>query len=86
MTGLTLGRVVPPEGITIAGQYIPGGFVVGTNLWLVQRDTSVYGNDPDVFRPERWLEEDTRDMHRLFFAFGGGSRLCIGKNISWMEM
>lgn len=86
MTGLTLGRVVPPEGMTIAGQFIPGGFVVGTSPWLVQRNASVYGSDPHVFRPERWLGGATGDMHRLFFAFGGGSRLCIGKNISWMEM
>ena len=25
-------------------------------------------------------------MHRFFFAFGSGARMCLGRNISWMEM
>jgi cytochrome P450 len=25
-------------------------------------------------------------MDRFFFAFGSGARLCLGRNISWMEM
>lgn len=29
---------------------------------------------------------DNRRTERFFFTFGSGARLCIGKNISWMEM
>lgn len=25
-------------------------------------------------------------MRRFFFAFGSGARMCLGRNISWMEM
>ena len=86
VTGLTLPRVVPPEGVTIAGKFIPGGMTVGTSPWIIQRNKDVYGDDVEAFRPDCWLREDTGDMHRFFFAFGAGARLCIGKNISWMEM
>lgn len=40
----------------------------------------------EAFRPDRWLKEDTGDMRRFFFAFGSGARMCLGRNISWLEM
>ncbi|GFN18676.1 cytochrome P450 [Aspergillus tubingensis] len=84
--GMTLPRVVPKGGIVIDGCFLPEGTTVGVNPWVVHRDASIFGDDVEAFRPERWLGEKTGDMRRYFFAFGGGSRLCIGKNISWMEM
>ena len=51
----------------------------------------VFGEDADVYRPERWLEGEGTDastlarMKRSMFQFGAGSRTCIGKNISLME-
>ncbi|KAF4550322.1 Cytochrome P450-like protein 22 [Elsinoe fawcettii] len=84
--GLSLPRVVPPGGIMIAGRFIPEGSTVGVNAWVVHHDPSVFGHDHDIFKPERWLEKDKGDMERYFFAFGGGQRLCIGKNISMIEM
>lgn len=86
VTGLTLPRVVPPEGATTAGKLLPGGVVVGTSPWLFHRNADIFGPDVDSFKPERWLQEDAADMHRQFLAFGGGARLCIGKTISLMEM
>ncbi len=29
---------------------------VGINPWVLSRDKSFYGEDADVFRPERWFE------------------------------
>ncbi|KAK4233361.1 hypothetical protein C8A03DRAFT_19556 [Achaetomium macrosporum] len=84
--GMTLPRVVPPGGLDVDGHHIPAGSTVGVNPWVIHRNKSVYGHDADTFRPERWLKADTGDMHRFFFAFGSGSRTCIGKNISWMDM
>ncbi|KAK3716215.1 hypothetical protein LTR37_006660 [Vermiconidia calcicola] len=84
--GMSLPRVVPEGGCDIAGKYIPPGSVVGANPWVIHRNNEVFGEDVDSFRPERWLKEDNGDMHRFFFAFGSGARMCLGRNISWMEM
>lgn len=88
-TGLPLSRVVPP-GVTLAGQKFPTGSTVGINAWVAHRNTSVYGPDADVWRPERWLEIEEHghgaEIERYFFAFGMGSRTCIGKNLSLLEM
>ena len=81
-----LPRVVPQGGIEIAGHFIPEGTIAGTSAWIIHRNQDIYGKDVEVFRPERWLEDDISDKKRFFFTFGGGSRLCLGKNISWMEM
>ncbi|KFY35733.1 hypothetical protein V494_05668 [Pseudogymnoascus sp. VKM F-4513 (FW-928)] len=89
-TGLPLSRVVPPCGATLAGQKFPGGCTVGINAWVAHRNTSVYGADADTWRPERWLEIQKNhygaDVERYFFAFGMGSRTCIGKNLSLLEI
>ncbi|THX16603.1 cytochrome P450 [Aureobasidium pullulans] len=60
--------------------------VVGANPWVIHRNKEVYGEDVEDFRPDRWLKEDTGDMRRFFFTFGSGARMCLGRNISWMEM
>lgn len=87
--GLTLERVVPAGGAQLAGHFLPGGTLVGCSAWVVHRDTSVFGENPDEFRPERWIEaspERQALMQSCLFSFGSGSRTCIGKNISLLEM
>ncbi|KAI0432393.1 cytochrome P450 family protein [Xylaria sp. FL1042] len=85
--GIVLDRDVPPEGMMISGTYIPGGTVVGTSPWVIHRVQEVWGPDADTFRPERWLDEERiGDLRRFFFAFGGGTRTCIGRHISWLEI
>ncbi|KAK0116015.1 hypothetical protein ONS95_013052 [Cadophora gregata] len=87
-TGLPLGRVVPKGGKVIAGQLFPEGSVVGINSWVAHANTHIFGPDAAVFRPERWLEskEKSTMLDKYFFSFGMGSRTCIGKNISLLEM
>ncbi|CAO2650872.1 Nn.00g091690.m01.CDS01 [Neocucurbitaria sp. VM-36] len=88
-TGLPLSRVVPKGGAVIAGRYFPAGAVVGVNTWVAHRNTAVFGADADQFRPERWLEESKERLSRMddyYLPFGHGSRTCIGKNISLLEM
>lgn len=86
--GLILERCVPKGGTIICGQHIPGGTIVGINAWVLHRDPGVFEN-PNAFIPERWLDsppEKLSQMEKSFFVFGAGSRTCIGKNISLMEM
>ena len=78
---MSLPRVVPEGGSEVAGRHLAAGTVIGANPWVIHRNKDVYGDDVEAFRPERWLKEDTGDMHRFFFAFGAGARMCLGRNI-----
>ncbi|KAL9114983.1 MAG: hypothetical protein Q9227_001226 [Pyrenula ochraceoflavens] len=87
--GLPLERIVPPGGMEICGEMIPAGTIVGVSAWVVHRRAEVYGGSVDAYRPERWLEADKerlKEMNATMFQFGAGSRTCIGKNISLLEV
>ncbi|EXJ75924.1 uncharacterized protein A1O5_00432 [Cladophialophora psammophila CBS 110553] len=87
IVGHNMQRVVPREGIQIGEHYIPAGVIIGTSPYVLGRSEGIYGPDARRFRPERWLEDGQKyDLWSGYLAFGGASRLCIGKNISWMEM
>ncbi len=94
--GLPLERVVPAQGAEICGERIPGGTIVGCSAWVIHRRKEVFGEDADLYRPERWLieheesiekgKERIKDMNGTMFHFGMGARTCIGKNISLLEI
>ncbi|GLI71872.1 hypothetical protein PoHVEF18_000039 [Penicillium ochrochloron] len=86
--GQILSRVVPEGGAQIAGRHFPQGTVVGVNAWVVHADENIWGKDVHEFRPERWLVDKERlaFLDQNYLAFGAGSRTCIGKNISLLEM
>jgi cytochrome P450 len=65
--GLNITRFVPPEGVELDGRKIPGGTRVAVNAWVLHRDESIFGRDPKVFRPDRWLEGDAKNMERYMF-------------------
>ncbi|KAF7862479.1 hypothetical protein EAF04_007352 [Stromatinia cepivora] len=88
-TGTILERVVPPKGTEIDGYQLPGGTIVGVNAWVIHRNTEIFGDDADNFRPERWIEasdEKLGEMKRNMFSFGSGPRMCIGRNIAMMQI
>lgn len=60
--GQLLERVVPDGGAAIDGVYMPAGTIVGINPWVAARDSAVYGNDAESFRPERWIESDEKQL------------------------
>ncbi|KAL4900216.1 hypothetical protein BDW74DRAFT_170980 [Aspergillus multicolor] len=91
-TGLPFWRVVPEGGAEIAGRFFPAGAVVGVNAWVAHYDEGVF-EEPHLFRPERWIEaesgldpEKARVMNEMYMPFGLGSRTCLGKHISILEM
>jgi len=82
-------RVVPAGGKTICGVHVPGGTEVTSHAYVVQRDPRLYRPDPEVFRPERWIDatpEVLSEMEASSFAFGMGPRVCLGKDIAVMEL
>jgi cytochrome P450 len=54
----------------------------------MQRNKGFYGDDADEFSPERWLvsEKRTAELEAAQFTFGVGPRVCLGKDIAFMEM
>jgi cytochrome P450 len=85
-------KVVPPEGDTWDGKFIPGGTNIGYSAWALHHSRALYGEDADVFRPERWLEVETgcerwKEMQRsVELVFGYGKYGCLGKTIAAIEL
>jgi len=89
-TGL-LPRVVGPKGDTHNGIYLPPGTEVGFCAWNISRNnTSAYGEDAHIFRPERWLEASPERLARMeeafHLVFGFGRFRCMGENIAKIEL
>lgn len=55
---------------------------------VIHHRKDVFGEDVEVFRPERWMdnEEKVRRMRTTLFAFGSGKYSCLGKNLSRLEL
>jgi cytochrome P450 len=58
--GLNITRHVPPGGAEIDGQWYPGGTRCALNGWVLHRDKAVFGQDADIYRPERWTDDEER--------------------------
>ncbi|KIX00842.1 uncharacterized protein Z518_09907 [Rhinocladiella mackenziei CBS 650.93] len=80
-------RKTPPEGVEIAGTYIPGFTVIQMPQYVMARDPTIYA-DPQTFIPERFGSRSSELMfHRDAFApFSTGPYACIGKNLAYMEI
>ena len=82
-------KKVSDEGEVIKGRFIPGGTGIGVSFWGIQRN-EIFGQDVDVFRPERWLEVDEERRARMEkvhdLVFGYGRWLCLGKSMVSMEI
>jgi cytochrome P450 len=75
----------PVREIEIGGVKIPPGAQVLISQWVVHRDARWFPS-PEEFRPDRWLDGSTADLHRYaYFPFGGGPRVCIGNHFAMLE-
>ena len=72
------------------GTWLPKGAVVMWAPWAMGRSKNLWGDDADIFRPERWLETGN-EGERLtlkamspfaFPVFNGGPRACLGKRMA----
>ncbi len=87
-------RLYPPVWVTsrmaveayqVAGFTIPVGAAVLAPQFAVHRDPR-WWPDPDRFDPDRFTEDAKAARPRnSYFPFGGGSRMCIGEGLAWME-
>ena len=90
-----LPKVVPRGGqtVTVDGEpvYLPGGTNVGIAILGMFRRRDIFGDDVDLFRPERWLlEEDETKLavmnRTVDLVFGYGKYQCLGRPIALTEI
>ncbi|WP_262422996.1 cytochrome P450 [Brevundimonas denitrificans] len=73
------------EADVIGGQAIGAGTTVVISPWVLQRHRLLW-DDPDAFRPERFLPENRRAVDRYaYIPFSAGPRVCIGASFAVQE-
>jgi len=85
-SAIGLPRVAPEGGLTIDGIHFPQGAVLSVPTYTIHRDKQAWGDDVDVFRPERWFERDHATIQKAFNPFSFGPRACVGRNLASMEL
>ncbi|KAK0667937.1 cytochrome P450 [Cercophora samala] len=84
-------RLLPP-GTVIGGVTLPPGTLVSMQAYTLHRDPGIYGDNPELFNPARWISGDVGSVQRMqdsLFAFGGpkeGPRTCPGQHLALMEL
>ncbi|KAH8824008.1 cytochrome P450 [Flagelloscypha sp. PMI_526] len=84
-----LPREVPPGGFVVHGQHFVEGTTLSVPSKILNHDATIWGEDVEVFRPERWLESESMEKaerERAFQPFSLGPRACIGRNLAMLEM
>jgi cytochrome P450 len=80
--GLVRRAVAPDE---IQGRPVPAKAILMPSQWLLHRHPA-YWEEPDQFRPERFLPGRAPDRPKFaYFPFGGGPRACIGSTFALIE-
>ncbi|KAG8696732.1 hypothetical protein FRC11_000532, partial [Ceratobasidium sp. 423] len=84
--GAGLPRVVPAgKTLTIAGETFKEGSVISIPSYSTNR-SSVWGADPEAYRPERWLEDGSTSLNKYYVPFSTGPRACVGRNLANMNL
>ncbi|KAF2100311.1 cytochrome P450 [Rhizodiscina lignyota] len=90
VVGSPMPREVPKGGASINGYFLPGGTEVSICHYAIGRNTAIFGEDADRFRPERWTEEVDPATRRLRETgdvfFSNGTMMCTGRNVATLEI
>ncbi|KAF9043501.1 cytochrome P450 monooxygenase [Hymenopellis radicata] len=85
-SALGLPRIAPSGGLTILGNYFPEGTILSVPSFTVHRDPTIWGDDVEAYRPERWFEQDQAGIQKTFNPFSVGPRACVGRNLATLEL
>jgi cytochrome P450 len=75
------------EEVEVSGVVLPKGTVVQLCPAVINLSPSVWGPDAEAFNPDRWdnLKGEAAGAY-AFQTFHNGPRVCIGKQLSMVEM
>ncbi|XP_059309740.1 cytochrome P450 87A3-like [Lycium ferocissimum] len=73
------------KDVEINGYTIPKGWTMVVCAQSVHLDANKYEN-PLEFNPSRWKDEELHSVSKTFVAFGGGNRMCVGANLSKVQI
>lgn len=83
-------KAVPAGGDTLCGKFVPEGVAIGMNTSAMLASKKLFGEDANVFRPERFLEVDEAEraemQRNVELIFGTGRWMCAGKPVAHMEL
>ena len=73
------------EDVEVGDCIIPEGCVIILSQWVMHHSPK-YFDAADAFQPERWLGDLEKRLPKgVYFPFGDGPRICIGKGFALME-
>ncbi|KAI7728203.1 hypothetical protein M8C21_012895 [Ambrosia artemisiifolia] len=83
-------RSVVNDDILPDGTFVHKGWFVDYSVYAMGRMESLWGYDCREFKPERWLDgngvyRQPDDMY-VYPVFNGGLRMCIGKEVAYIQM
>jgi cytochrome P450 len=82
--GPVFGRLLT-EDVKIGKHLLPAGTTIAVLTNQIHRNAKYY-DEPDTFKPERFLPENSVGRHPYaYLAFSGGPRNCIGGKFAVME-
>jgi len=66
------------------GTNLPKDSIVVWCTWAMNRSRSIWGNDSDDFKPERWIENGIviNKSAYEYPVFHAGPRMCLGKKMA----
>jgi fatty acid omega-hydroxylase len=73
------------------GTMVPAGTTVTYSIYSVGRMETIWGADCLEFKPERWISvrgdrfEPPKNGF-MFMAFNAGPRICLGKDLAYLQM
>ncbi|KAI1128808.1 putative cytochrome P450 oxidoreductase [Nemania abortiva] len=81
-------RVVPPGGLAIGDTFFAEGTVVGMSPYVVNRHRPTFGEDAEIWNPDRWMvpKELRQKREAAIMTFGAGRRICLGRHIAMLEL
>lgn len=81
---------VVADDILPDGTFVPAGSSITYSIYSTGRMKFIWGDDCLEFKPERWLSEDGKKFQPKdqfkFVAFNAGPRICLGKDLAYLQM